>query len=62
MRYSKCFFLVDKQPYYSMIKDLKTESIFSLENRSFASLLFIKILYKKKKEKQSKDSTSALDK
>lgn len=46
-----------------MIKDLKTGSIFSLENRSFASLLFIKILYKKKKkEKQSKDSTSALDK
>lgn len=50
MRYSKCFFLVDKQPYYSMIKDLKTESIFSLENRSFAFLLFIKILYKKKRE------------
>ena len=39
-----------------MIKDLKTGSIFSLENRSFASLLFIKILYKKKK-KRSKAKT-----
>lgn len=55
MRYSYiCIFLIYRQPYYSVIKDLKTGSIFSLENRFMASLLFIKILYKKKgKEKQT---------
>ena len=61
MRYSYiCIFLIYKQPYYSVIKDLKTGSIFSLENRFMASLLFIKILYKKKKRKA--DSISSLDK
>ena len=35
-----------------MIKDIKTGSIFSLENRFLASLLVIKFLYKKKKKKR----------